>query len=112
MIGSDNNVLTIARAMASHATEAQAVAARNIAHADTPGYKAQAAEDFAKAFAAGRAAPVVSIDKGAEVKANGNSVSLEAQVMALSQARGQHDLAMALWGQTLSMFRTALGRAR
>lgn len=112
MTGSDNAVLTIARAMARHATEAQAVAARNIAHADTPGYKAQEAEEFAKAFAAGRASPIVSVDRHAEVKANGNSVSLEEQVMALTEARGQHDMAMALWGQTLSLFRTALGRAR
>lgn len=112
MIGSDSALLTIAKAMASHAGEAQAVSARNLAHANTPGYKARAAEDFARSFAAGRATPRVSVDASAPSDPNGNSVSVEAQVLALSEARGQHDMALALWDQTLGFYRTALGRGR
>lgn len=112
MFGSDSTLLTIAKAMASHAGEAQAVAARNLAHADTPGYKAQAAEAFEKSFAVGRATPRVTTDDTAPADPNGNSVSVEAQVLALSEARGQHDMALALWDQTLSFYRTALGRGR
>ncbi|MBB4659641.1 hypothetical protein [Parvularcula dongshanensis] len=112
MIGSKLGMLDIARAMATHATEAQRVAATNIAQADTPGYKARAAESFAEAYRAGRATPQVSIDKTAASDPNGNSVSLEAQVMALSQARGEHDLALGVWDQALSLYRTVLGRGR
>lgn len=112
MLGSDSTLLTIAKAMASHAGQAQAVAARNLAHADTPNYKAQAAEAFARSFAAGRVAPEISVDETAPAKPNGNTVSVEAQVLALSEARGQHDMALALWDQTLSFYRTALGRGR
>ena len=41
MIGSNNAMLDIAQALASHAAEAQRVAAHNIAQADTPGFKAR-----------------------------------------------------------------------
>lgn len=112
MLGSDSTLLGIAKAMASHAAEVQAVAARNIAHADTPGYEARAAERFDEAYANGRAAPRVSVDATAPADASGNSVSIEAQVFALSEARGQHDLALGLWEQTLGLYRTALGRGR
>lgn len=112
MIGSGSALLDIAKAMAGHAERAQAVATRNLAHADTPGYKAEATESFAAAFAAGRREPNVVLDAAAAADPNGNSVSVEDQVFALSEARGQHDLALALWGQTMGFYRTVLGRGR
>ena len=110
MIGASNNLLGTATAMAEHAARTQAVAARNLAHADTPGYEARVAERFAEMAAGGRSVPTVGVDRAAPVDPNGNSVSVEAQVMTLSEARGQHDMALALWRQTLGFYRTALGR--
>ncbi|WP_051882076.1 hypothetical protein [Parvularcula oceani] len=112
MIGSNNAMLDIAQALASHAAEAQRVAAHNIAQADTPGFKARSVEAFAAAYAAGREAPRVGVDRTAAADPNGNTVSVEAQVLALADARGQHDLGLAIWDKTLGLYKAALGRIR
>ena len=41
------NVLQLASALASHAAARQQVISENIAHADTPGYRARDVDDFA-----------------------------------------------------------------
>ena len=41
------NVLRLASALAAHATARQQVLAENVAHADTPGYRARDIADFA-----------------------------------------------------------------
>mgnify|MGYP000342005014 CR=1 FL=1 len=46
----DLNVLKTAYAMATHAGQRQAVIARNMANADTPGYQPRDLEAFQKAF--------------------------------------------------------------
>ncbi|WOI52679.1 hypothetical protein [Parvularcula sp. LCG005] len=111
MIGSDSTVLNIAKAMATHAAERQAVVAENIAQADTPGYRARDIEDFATMVRNGGYARVQE-DRTAATKINGNSVSLEDQVINLAEAKGEHDMALGLWRQTLSMYQIALGRGR
>lgn len=111
MIGADNSILNVARAMVGHAVERQAVIAENIAHADTPGYRAKDLETFAETFAKGQVTTEV-VDNDAAVKPNGNSVSLESQVMNLAQTRGQHEMGLALWEQTMTLYQTALGRGR
>ena len=44
------NVFKTAHAMATHAGQHQALVARNVANADTPGYKAQDMHSFAEVF--------------------------------------------------------------
>lgn len=109
MIGSDNAILSIAQAMVTHASTKQAVVTTNIAHADTPGYRAKHVTDFTEMFRTG-SVPEARIDYSAAQKPNGNSVVLENQVMQLAEARGQHEMALGLWESTLNMYRTALGR--
>ena len=110
MITGENQILSIAKAMVSHATERQVVLAENIANADTPGYRARDVQAFAEMFRAGE--PVeVSVNANAPLKPNGNSVTLEAQVMNLAEARGQHEIGLGLWQKTMTLYRTALGRA-
>ena len=44
----DINVLSLASALAAHASARQQVIAENVAHADTPGYRARDIADFAR----------------------------------------------------------------
>ncbi|MEM9421421.1 MAG: flagellar biosynthesis protein FlgB [Pseudomonadota bacterium] len=110
MIGSNNAILDVARSMVSHATERQVVIAENIAHATTPNYKARDIASFQDVFTRGVSSDA-EVDRTQAVRPNGNSVSLETQVMNLAETRGQHEMGLALWEQTLGLYRAALGRS-
>lgn len=107
----DNAILNTALQMAGHAADRQAVVTQNIAHANTPGYKARDIASFADVFL-GRETSAERLDKTAAVKPNGNSVSLEDQVLNLTQTRGQHEMAIGLFERTVTLYQTALGRGR
>ena len=49
-------VMAVASALAAHASARQSAIARNVANADTPGYRAIDTDDFAKTFNATRSA--------------------------------------------------------
>jgi flagellar basal-body rod protein FlgB len=114
----------MAQAMARHAGARQAVIARNIAHADTPGYKAQDLPGFAASHAAGdglrttRAGHATSqvafaarpVTGGSAAAPNGNSVSLETEMVKAAEARQQHDMALAIYRSVSTILRTSLGR--
>lgn len=110
MVASDSALISLATSMAAHAAKRQSVVAENIANANTPNYKARDLQAFQEAFRESRSAQVV-LDGQATVKPDGNSVSLEQQVMKLTESRGQHEMALGLWERTLTMYRTALGRS-
>jgi len=118
----------MAHAMAAHAGARMEVIARNVANADTPGFKAQDVPDFAKAFsetagalratraghlqgAAGGHAPV-SERLTLPAAPNGNSVSVEAEMMRAAETRQQHDMALSIYTKTSDILKTALGRGR
>jgi len=111
MIGDRSDTLAIAMAMVRHAGDRQAVLSENIANVDTPGFRARDVQTFEEVFATGEAARA-DIDATAPIKPNGNSVSLEQQVMHLAETRGQHEMGLGLWEKTLDLYRTALGRGR
>ncbi len=111
MFGSDPTILTIAKSMVSHATSRQAVLAENIAHADTPGYRAKDVASFAEVFR-GDAPVDAQVDRSASVKPTGNSVHLEDQVMYLAEARGQHEMALAMWEKMSNFYQLALRGSR
>lgn len=109
-------------ALARHAGQRQALAAIDVANADTPGFRAQALPDFAEAvnappvlrqtraghlggLEAGAARPV---DAGGEASPNGNTVSLEAEMYASARASREHGQALAIWRHTTTVLRTAL----
>ncbi|NUB44617.1 FlgB family protein [Fertoebacter nigrum] len=114
----------MAQAMARHAGARQAVIASNIAQADTPGYKARDLPAFAASYAAGdglratRAghAPAQAafatrpIAGGSGAAPNGNSVSLETEMVKAVEARQQHDMALAIYRSVSTILRTSLGR--
>ncbi|SEM46460.1 flagellar basal-body rod protein FlgB [Gemmobacter aquatilis] len=120
-------IVRMAQAMASHAAARQAEIARNIAHADTPGYKAQDLAPFAEAYAADggtlRATRTghlgVDSTPGTETQTrrprgaaspDGNTVSLEAEMMRSAEVRQQHDLALSIYRSSARILRTSLGR--
>lgn len=121
------NILRMASGLASHATARQTVISQNIAHADTPGYRARDIADFAAtldgAGFAARATRPGHIPFGAdaggfraeEVSAfgaetpNGNSVSLEDQMIRAAGVRQSHDMAVGVYAKSLDILRTSLG---
>lgn len=125
----DLNILNLASALAAHASERERVIAENVAHADTPGYRARDIADFASilkdspgflarttrpghvAFgegATGLEAHEVTVF-GAETP-NGNSVSLEDQMMRAAEVRQESDLAIGVYAKSLAILRSVVAK--
>jgi flagellar basal-body rod protein FlgB len=119
-----------ASAMAVHAAGRQAVIAANVANADTPGYRAGDLRSFAETYRTGgslalritrpdhiratateRIAQVVADDR-AEASPNGNTVSLETELVRSASAKRQHDVSLAIYRSSLDILRASLGRGR
>ena len=123
-------ITRMAQALASHAGARMGVIARNIANADTPGFKAQDMPDFAKAYAAQSqgedmrvtrarhfgageiVAESIAQDRRGAAAPNGNSVSLEGEMVMAVEARQQHDMALAIYRSSSDIIRISLGRGR
>ncbi len=124
------NVLRMASQLAAHSSARQVVITENIAHADTPGYRARDIGDFASTLDASsqpfeaRATrpghmPFGTGAGGYEVREvaafgaespNGNSVSLEDQMMRSAQVRESHDLALGVYRKSMDILRMSLGQ--
>lgn len=118
----------MAQALAAHSGARMSVIAQNVAQADTPGYKAQDLPPFAKVFAdsglglratrpghlAGGPADLALVAETAPGRAapNGNTVSLEGEMVKSVEARQSHDMALAIYRATSDVIRASLGRAR
>lgn len=127
------DVLRQAQAMAAHAGARQSAIARNVANADTPGYRPTDLLPFAQAYRAadmafaqratrpghfgpaGAAAVVkdhlLTPVQGA-TSPNGNGVSIEAEMMKAAEVRHQHELALSIYQNALGILKTSLGRPR
>lgn len=110
-------------ALARHAGQRQAMAAVNVANADTPGYRAQALPPFSATFDSqgmratrpghfGAAEPPGArpIDRPGEASPNGNTVSIESEMFASAEAARDHGRALAVWRHAITVLRTSLGR--
>lgn len=128
-----SSLLTVAAGAARHAANRQTVIARNIANADTPGFVAQDLAPFAQqaqgdppefaprqtraghissaSTGLARSGTVDSFAPGA-ASPDGNTVSIEDQMVRAADARRQYDLALTLYRKSLDMMRLGLGRAR
>ncbi|MFV0492029.1 MAG: FlgB family protein [Pseudorhodobacter sp.] len=121
-------ITRMAQAMASYAGARMGIIARNIANADTPGFKARDLPDFARVYAsapdqikATRPGHFGSVMSGTtpkpmtisgEMAPNGNSVSLEQEMVRMAEVRQQHDMALSIYRSTSNILKTALGRGR
>ena len=115
----DLKLLDTMSAMTRHAAQRHAVIAENIANADTPGYAAKDITPFQdiyeKALRDGSDMPsgavkVVSAPNSMAVSPNGNSVSLEQQMMLSTEVKATHDMALAVYKKSLDMMRMAVGK--
>jgi flagellar basal-body rod protein FlgB len=114
----------MAQAMASHAGARLGVVAANIAHADSPGYKARDLPDFAEAYRGRDAMRTTraghlgdSADASAQARIvrgpgspNGNTVSLETEMVRGVEVRQHHEMALAVYRVTSEIVRASLGR--
>jgi len=123
-------VFSLASALARHASQRQDVIAQNVAHADTPGYKARDITSFSAVLEQGAGAQMslvqtrpghvpafqegvfraTEIDLPGAEAPNGNTVSLEDQMLRSAQAKQNHDLALGVYSKALDILRLSLGR--
>ena len=119
-------IMRMAQSMAVHASTRQSVIAANVANADTPGYRSRDISSFANTY----------LDQGLELRAtrdrhhmpspaerpvpmeeaagrespNGNSVSLEAEILKAGEVRHQHEMALSIYRTSLDILRMSIGR--
>lgn len=124
------NILRLASSLAAHSGSRQQVIAENIAHADTPGYRARDLPDFSASLEEGTPAFSSRVTRsghiafgadphgfeaseitalGAEAP-NGNTVSLEDQMVRAAETRQSHDLAVGVYAKSLAILRNAIGQ--
>ncbi|WP_265500095.1 FlgB family protein [Paracoccus beibuensis] len=123
-------MMRMARAMGQHVADRQVAVTRNIVNADTPGYRASDLQPFAESYelaASGggglrttdprhMAAPQWS-PAGARlmqttdpISPNGNSVSLEEEMVRAADVKRQHDLSLGIYRSALDLMQASLGR--
>lgn len=120
-------LMQMAQASATHATLRQRTVSQNIANADTPGYSARDVAAFSDVFRTEAAEPMratraghigadgrVDVDAGLRrdpgtTSPNGNSVSLEEEMVKAVDVKRQHDLALTVYKTSLSILRSSLG---
>ena len=125
-------VTSMAQAMADRAGQRLGLIAKNIANADTPGYKALDLPDFAASYSAaaipmratraGHLAGMAATPwgnpeptpqrNGQSTAPNGNSVSIEQEMVKAASVRQDHEMALAIYRNTSDIIRAALGRSR
>ncbi|WP_417726549.1 FlgB family protein [Roseovarius sp.] len=122
-------IFRMAHAMAQHAGARQAVVSQNMANADTPGYAARDIAAFADVYRSDETTRTpratreghllrhdndlgfdVTNDPTSIADPNGNSVSLETEMLRAVDVKRQHDRALAIYKSSLTVLRTALGR--
>ena len=121
------SITRMAQALAEHAAARLDLIARNVAQADTPGYKAMDLPDFGTVyqdsaeggmratrpghFTSGMIAstPVPQPTRG-EAAPDGNTVSIEKEMVKSAQVRQDHDMALAVYGSARDILRASLGR--
>ena len=123
-------IFRMSQGLAMHAAKRQSTIAQNVANADTPGYRARDMASFADTYApaqtdgmrATRAGHLNattgphSVVEAREVlrpgaaSPNGNTVSLETEIMASASAKGDHDLALGVYQSSLRIMRASLGK--
>ncbi|MEL6464881.1 MAG: FlgB family protein [Pseudomonadota bacterium] len=123
-------VFETAHAMAMHAGQRQAVISQNVANADTPGYAARDIPAFTDVYApaAGNAFsqratrgahlhgammanfPATIQEDKSFAAPDGNSVSLETEMLRATDAKRQHDRSLAIYRSALTILRSSLGR--
>ncbi len=123
----DINILKLSSAMARHAADRHQLIAQNIANADTNNFKAKELEPFEEAYsrlsnnqnkfgqplsAGGSNASwrTETISARGIESPNGNTVSIEDQMMRSIEAQQNFEAATTIYKKTLDILRSSLGR--
>lgn len=121
----DLRITSMAHDLMAHAASRQTVVARNMANADTPGFRAMELPSFAETLERGSSlkatrAGHIGWDEGrpesearevrAEAAPNGNTVSLETEMMRSAEIRQQHDMGLSIYSTVSQIKSMALGR--
>lgn len=111
------SMLALSSSMARHAATRHALISENIANADTPGYRARDVADFAEVMKAQTQQPAGSgldpmpiIERLSAGSPNGNTVSLEDELMRGAKAQQDHQMAVSIYRSTLGLMKTAVGK--
>lgn len=120
------SITRMAEALADHAASRMGLIARNVAQADTPGYKAMDLPDFSKVYdedglgmratrpghftAAMAAAEPLAQAAAGEAAPDGNTVSVEREMVKSVEVRQEHEMALAVYSSTRDILRASLGR--
>ena len=122
-------IMRMASGLSKHASVRQDTVARNVANADTPDYRARDVVAFEELYdssmsqgmRATRAGHLNASDAAGDMRffevsgqssPNGNTVSLETEMMRSAEVRHQHDMATSIYKTSLDILRTSLGRGR
>lgn len=125
----DLSIFRMAGALAAHAEARQNTIAQNVANSDTPGYRARDVAPFAETYRAeddglplraSRVSHLTSssdgfhiadrVDESLPPAPNGNSVTIEKEMVKGAESRHQHDLALTIYRSALGIMRSSLGR--
>ncbi len=119
--------LRMASSLTAHAAERQKLIAQNVANADTPGFRARDLAGFAETSRSRVSAEMRgtrpghltgaswggaerAVDDGGEPAPNGNTVSLEEEMIRIAETRRDFDVSLAVTRSAMSLIRTSLGR--
>lgn len=125
-------LINLASSLASHAYTRHGILAENVANADTPGYRARDLTPFSETFSdkvqvrpfTARATSPGHIGFNAEnvpfqvnevaafgsEQPNGNTVTLEDQMIRSAEVKQQHEMALGVYMKSLGILRLGLGR--
>ena len=117
----------MAQELAAYSGARVELVARNVANADTPGFRALDMPEFQSVYGTHQGTelrhtrpghivnewssstrPVLA---GSGMAPNGNDVSLDQQMMKSIEARQSHEMALAVYRSTSAIVRTSLGRS-
>ncbi|MFV0292515.1 MAG: FlgB family protein [Paracoccus sp. (in: a-proteobacteria)] len=119
----------MSQAMTAHAVERAKVVAGNVANADTPGYRTRDLPPFPEIYRDNGVNPMRTtrirhfstnntggisartIEQQGGRSPNGNSVSLEDEMVRIAEVKRQHEISLAVYRSSLTMLRSAMGRS-
>lgn len=119
------DISKMANALAAHSGARLGVIAENVANADTPGFKARDLPDFETVwqeagnmkstrpghFGAAQDQPqALPVPGNGAASPDGNTVSLQAEMLRAAQVRQDHEMALAVYKNAGDIQRAALGR--
>ena len=132
------DIFQLATGLARHSSARQATIAANIANADTPGYRAADIKPFNESYrtdsatrdatsglratrpghipsatgAVSNALNIENIDRSSGASPNGNTVSIEAEMVHSVNAQRAHNRAVTIYQTSLDILRSSLRSGR